>query len=209
MQSELWSLVVSGAGLGLWAGIAPGPMLTLVVTETLRNGTRAGAKVALSPLVTDAPIIALTVFVLAGLSSINGMLGVLSFAGAAVLLWMAWDTWHATPPNLDVAPRRDTALRKGVITNLLNPHPYLFWIAVGGPLLMAIHEQAPVIGPALFLGAFYVLLVGAKLGVAVITGRSRAFLTGPAYGWLLKGMATMLAIFGLLFVREGLGLVAG
>lgn len=207
MQSDLWSLAVSGAGLGLWAGVAPGPMLALVVSETLLGGTRAGAKVAAAPLITDAPIIALTLFFLAGLSSVEGALGLLSFVGAAVLLWMAWDTWTAQPPDLGASPANNRSLRKGIVTNLVNPHPYLFWVAVGGPLLIAIHEQVPVLGPALFLAAFYAMLVGAKLLVAVVAGRSRTFLSGPAYGWLLKGMALMLAVFGVLFVRDGLRLV--
>lgn len=207
MQSELWSLIASGSALGLWAGIAPGPLLTLVITETLRHGTKAGAKVAAAPLITDVPIIALTTFVLAELAAVNGLLGAMSFVGAAVLLWMAWDTWTAQPPALDATPQADTALRKGVLTNFLNPHPYLFWLAVGGPLLLAAHEQARVMGPALLLLSFYLMLVLSKLVVALVTGRSRTFLSGTSYRWLLRAMALMLAVFGLLFVRDGVRLL--
>lgn len=207
MHSELWSLVVSGAALGLWAGVAPGPLLTLVVTETLRHGPRAGAKVAVAPLITDFPIIAVCVFALSGLAMVSGLLGGMSLAGGAVLFWMAWDTMTASPPDASVEVKADRSLQKGVLTNFLNPHPYLFWITVGGPLLFSAHEKSGVLGPALFLAAFYLLLVASKLVVALAAGRSRSFLGGAAYRWLLRGMAVMLAVFGALFFREGLRLL--
>ena len=52
--------LASGILLGLSAGLAPGPMLALVLAQTLRHGTREGCKVALTPLVTDPPIILVT-----------------------------------------------------------------------------------------------------------------------------------------------------
>ncbi|MGD0905110.1 MAG: hypothetical protein ABR924_19595 [Terracidiphilus sp.] len=48
--------LVSGVLLGLFCGLAPGPLLALVLAQTLRHGAREGRKIALSPLVTDAPV---------------------------------------------------------------------------------------------------------------------------------------------------------
>ena len=48
----------SGVFLGLAAGFAPGPLLTLVITETLQHNLRSGIRVALAPILTDAPIVA-------------------------------------------------------------------------------------------------------------------------------------------------------
>ena len=64
-----------GAILGLSAGFAPGPLLALVLSETLRRNTRAGIMVALAPICTDLPIIALSVLVLSRLSEYNHILG--------------------------------------------------------------------------------------------------------------------------------------
>jgi threonine/homoserine/homoserine lactone efflux protein len=60
--------LASGAFLGLSCGLAPGPLLALVVAQTLRHGPREGCKIALTPLVTDAPIIVVALVVAAGLA---------------------------------------------------------------------------------------------------------------------------------------------
>ena len=67
-----------GLLFGLSAGLAPGPLMTLTVTQTLQHGTSEGLKVALAPLVTDIPIILAFLFLLdrvAGFDTILGMIG--------------------------------------------------------------------------------------------------------------------------------------
>src|SRR3990172_9636077 len=53
-----------GSMLGLGAGLVPGPLLGLVIAETVRAGWAAGALVAMAPLVADGPIVAVTFLVL-------------------------------------------------------------------------------------------------------------------------------------------------
>jgi len=45
--------------------------LALLLAETLRHGAKAGMKVALAPVITDLPIIALTLFLVANLSGFH------------------------------------------------------------------------------------------------------------------------------------------
>lgn len=56
--------LLTGVLLGLSSGLAPGPLLALVASETLRHGVRAGVRVALAPLITDLPIILTTILLL-------------------------------------------------------------------------------------------------------------------------------------------------
>ncbi|MCX9013779.1 MAG: hypothetical protein OIN89_03135 [Candidatus Methanoperedens sp.] len=53
---ETLTFLVSGMIFGLTSGISPGPLLTLVISETLKNGSSGGMKVAVAPLITDIPI---------------------------------------------------------------------------------------------------------------------------------------------------------
>jgi len=54
------SFFMTGTLLGLSAGIAPGPLLTLVISETLQKDIKAGIRVALAPMFTDVPIIVIS-----------------------------------------------------------------------------------------------------------------------------------------------------
>ncbi len=87
--------LASGAFLGVSCGLAPGPLLALVLTQTLRHGPREGCKIALSPLVTDAPIIIVTLVLAAKLAQLRPLLGMVSVAGGAFILYLAWETFSA------------------------------------------------------------------------------------------------------------------
>lgn len=198
---SLWSDFLSGCVLGLTAGLSPGPLLTLVIAESVASGPAAGLRVAASPLVTDPPIIALCTLVLAQMARSSLVLGCVSLAGGVFVLCMARDAWKARPPSGEAAPASRSLVR-GVVTNLLSPHPYLFWITVGSPLLVLGWRQGPG-GPAALLAGFYGCLVGSKSAVALAAGRSRSLLSGRGYRLVLRTMAVALAAFGLFFFRDG------
>jgi threonine/homoserine/homoserine lactone efflux protein len=97
---------------------------------------------------------------------------------------------------------------KGIVTNLLNPHPWIFWLTVGAAMLagsMARGWPAVVV----FLVGFYVLLVGSKVLLALLTGRSRDWLAGGSYRVVMRVLAVLLAGFALLLFREGWRQLAG
>jgi len=60
--------LLTGAALGLSAGLSPGPLLALVIVQTLTYSVREGVKVAAAPLVTDLPIVLAALALTAGLA---------------------------------------------------------------------------------------------------------------------------------------------
>ena len=178
-----------GAGIGLAAGLSPGPLLALVVTNTLRRGFAAGALVALAPLVTDVPIIVATLLVVDAVPT--ALLRGLALGGAAYLIWLAIDTLRREP----VIAAGD--LRQGVTTNLLSPHPWLFWLGAGAPILATAWDRAPGRGVA-FVAGFYGLLIGTKLVVAALVAVARRQLVERYY------RVALVASAGLLLAAAGL-----
>ncbi len=197
-------LLLTGVILGLSAGFAPGPLLSLVISETLQHGVGAGIRVALAPLVTDLPIILLTIFLLHQLAGLNQILGAISLAGAAFLFHMAWDTLCTTGIPDQTDRPRSGSLARGVLTNLLSPHPYLFWLSVGGAYLT---KEPGFVAPALFLVGFYACLVGAKVLLAISVGRSRAFLSRTLLKWIFRVLGVLLGILAIGLLFEGLTLI--
>jgi len=192
-----------GLSLGLGAGVAPGPLLAVVIRSTLEGGFGAGARVACGPLLTDLPIIAVAAALAASLP--DAALAGLGLAGGLFLLWLGADALRDLPAPVEAAVggTADAAgsLRRGAMVNLLNPHPWIFWITVGVPVL----GDGSLGAAALFLAAFYLMLIGAKVAVAAALGAGRErLLRGPGYRWALRGSGLLLLAAGVLLAAEAI-----
>ncbi|MBN2793052.1 MAG: LysE family transporter [Desulfuromonadales bacterium] len=198
--------LVFGIVLGLSAGFSPGPLMTLVVAESLQRGASSGVKVALAPLVTDLPIVLIALLLLSRLADFRAVLGVVSLTGGVFLVVLGWQSLKFQ--RLDVGTRTidRQPLLKGVLTNFLSPHPYLFWLSVGGPLTTRAWEfNAGAAG--LFIGGFYACLVGAKIILAVMTAKSKKFLSGVWYARIIRGLGLLLIVLAGLLFYDGLKLL--
>jgi threonine/homoserine/homoserine lactone efflux protein len=198
-------MLLLGLTLGLSAGLSPGPLMTLVITTTLRDGIWHGLRVAAAPFVTDLPIILLSVFVLGLLPPWT--LAVVGVVGGGYVVYLGWETvrsarsagaqlQQANQAGATISGRQ--SLLRGATVNALNPHPYLFWATVGGPTLLAAFNQSLLQG-ALFLLGFYATLIGSKVAVAALVhSQSRRFSTV----WYQR----ILVLLGLLLIGLGLWL---
>jgi hypothetical protein len=90
------ALLAAGVTLGISAGFSPGPLLALVVSQTIRYGFREGAKVAFAPVITDFPIIFLSTLLLANLSGTKSVLGLVSIVGGLFLVYLAVENVKTT-----------------------------------------------------------------------------------------------------------------
>lgn len=202
----LFYYLSAGAVLGLAAGFAPGPLLTLVISETLQHGIRSGVKVALAPIITDLPIIAVTLFLLSRLSNFPDILGIISLLGGACVLSMGYAGIRTIGVDADPQGTGARSLAKGVLANALSPHPYLFWFSVGAPTMTrAMGQQSGA--AAVFLVSFYLLLVGSKILLALLVGRSRSLLSGRAYLFTMRSLGVALCILAIALFRDGLALL--
>ena len=204
--------LATGILFGLSAGLAPGPLLALVVTQTLRHGPAHGVRVALAPLVTDLPIVVVCVLLVGSLAGAGAPLAAIALLGAAFVAWLAVDTWRAEPPGAPPDGGAAPAARswtRGVVTNALSPHPWLFWVAVGAPTLIAAYATGGTLSAAAFLLGFYGSLVGAKVGIAVLVGRGRGRVAERGYRWTMRVLAALLALFAAGLLYEGVLLLTG
>jgi threonine/homoserine/homoserine lactone efflux protein len=178
-------------------------LLALLLAQTLRHGPREGCKIALTPLVTDAPIIVVALVVASKLAQLRPLLGIVSIAGGCFVLYLAWDSLRPARQEAEAPAEQPRSWFKGIVTNLLSPHPWLFWLTVGAAILAKAIAQSWLIAAA-FLFGFYLLLVGSKVLLAIMAGRSRDLLAGRPYRVVMRLLAVLLALFALLLFREGL-----
>ena len=162
-----------GLGLGVGAGLAPGPLLALVVTTSLARGFGAGLRVALSPLVTDSIMIAVSVPLVRELPARAA--GALGVVGGLYVVWLGIEALREESMALETDDGPDP-LRRGVLVNLLSPHPWLFWLTVGGSVVVSAWQEAPPAAVG-FVVTFFVAMIGTKVVVAAIVATGRRALT--------------------------------
>lgn len=193
--------IFSGITLGLSAGLSPGPLMALVLSETLVRGKKAGISVALAPFITDLPIILLSLLMIDFLSGYHTAFGLLSFAGATYLLWLARENFRIRQFRVN-GGGHGQALKKGILVNFLNPAPYLFWISVGSPLMIK-GWRSNVLFPVLFLAGFYLFLVGSKVLIAVLVGVYRTRINDRLYRLINIVLGILLVLLSLKFFYDG------
>ena len=196
------TLLSSAVVYGLSAGFSPGPLLALVISQTLRYGVREGVKASMAPLITDLPIILVSVLVLRSLSDSRIILGCISMAGGLFVTYLAYECFRTVRlemADLDGGPQ---SLGKGVAVNALNPHPYLFWLTVGGPSVIRAWADSPL-GAVAFIAVFSGSIVGSKVMVAAMVGQSRHVLSGKGYGIVMRVLGLMLLFFAVLLFKDG------
>ncbi|MDP3034031.1 MAG: LysE family translocator [Methanobacteriaceae archaeon] len=199
-------LLIAGISLGFSAGFSPGPLMVLIISQTLKHGYREGIKVACAPIITDIPIIIFTLLLLSYLSQNSSILGLISIIGGFYLLYLSYESFktQGIEENFDVEEPK--SFLKGATVNFLSPNPYIFWITVGGPITIAAYQINPY-SPLWFFFGFYVLLIGSKILLAVLVGKSRDFLTGKAYIYIMRFMGVLLLVFAAYLWWNGLHLI--
>jgi threonine/homoserine/homoserine lactone efflux protein len=198
-------LLIPGIILGLYAGFSPGPLLVLVISQTIKHDYLEGIKVAVVPVITDLPIVLISVGFLSLISGYNLLIGSISIIGGLYVAYLAYGsiTTDGLSDNIDIEEPR--SLKKGITVNLLNPSPYLFWITVGGPIIITAHKTSSI-SPLFFIIGFYTMLVGSKIILAYMTGKSRNIIR-PAYVYIMRILGLFLALFAFYLINEGIGLI--
>ena len=100
MQVEaILGLTAAGIALGIMEGIRPGPLLTMVIRETLTGGWSAGARAASAPIFTDGPLIVVSVLLSGWIAEQPTLLFLISILGAGFLVWFGVDCFRIEPPD--------------------------------------------------------------------------------------------------------------
>lgn len=131
MPETLLPFLLASALLSL----APGPDNIFVLMQSALYGRRAGLVITLglcSGLLIHTLAVALGVASLFLVSTLA--FTVLKFAGAAYLLYLAWQAFRATAVSLDdtgtsTTPTLGALYRRGIIMNLGNPKVAIFFLA--------------------------------------------------------------------------------
>lgn len=193
----MWLYLIQGIGFGLAAASQPGPFQAFLISQSLTRGWKRALPAAFAPLLSDGPIILLSVFVLNQLPG-NFQRG-MYIAGGLFILYLAygafksWRNFDETIAHPELSGQQ--TIFKAALTNALSPGAYLFWMFITGPLLVQGWGETPVNGIALLMG-FYATLISGLSAVIILFGAASKL--GPKLNRALLGISCMvLFCFGL------------
>jgi threonine/homoserine/homoserine lactone efflux protein len=189
--------LVIGITYAFAAVIQPGPFQVFLLNQILSKGWKRTLPAAFGPLISDLPVIVITLFLLNTVP--HKMISLLQAAGGLFLLYLAAGSFRAWKNNIQelqaASNSHQETLMKAVLVNLLNPNPYIGWSLVLGPLLIKGWHESPVNGIVL-IAAFYITLVTGMIITIIIFGTTGKL--NPKVNRMLKGLAAIaLACFGL------------
>jgi threonine/homoserine/homoserine lactone efflux protein len=190
-----------GLSLGVTAGISPGPLMALIISETMKGGRMGGIKVAIAPLITDIPVILVITFVLRYLKSMHSLLGIISLVGSFLLLYFGYRDLQTGKISLQTRDVRSNSFRKGILTNLSNPHPYVFWLFIGVPFMM----KGSTAEKVLFVLSFLSGIVSSKIGVTLIVEKGKSFVETKYYCRIIQSLGVVLVFLGLILLKDAIG----
>jgi threonine/homoserine/homoserine lactone efflux protein len=198
--------LIAGITIGTTFSLLPSPLLALTISETLRYGRREGIVLAFTPIFTDVPFIIISLLVMSSLSGMNGALAAISCIGALFLAWLGIKGLRSKGITIDPNVDKPKNLRKGIITNFLNPNPYIFWFTVGAPMIIScrkINRYYPIV----YLAGFFICLIGSRVILAIIIERFRMLLSGRGYFIVSKLLALTLIAFAVKLAVQGFRLL--
>ena len=191
-------IILTAIVIGLAAGINPGPLSVLVIQQTLEHGFRQGVRVSMTPLITDGPIILLSMGLLNYFSGGEHFIAVISLLGGVYLLHLAKGMLFSGGLVTSGAPELAIGLVGMLKVNILNPNPYLFWITVGGAY---IDNNEPLVAVN-FVLVLLVMIVLSKVLIACVTRVFKEQVKGRLYLWITRGLGLVLATYGGIFLRK-------
>lgn len=198
---------IAGLSLGASLVVAVGAQNTFVLQQGLRR-EHVGAVVAVC-LGLDAVLMSLGVGgVAAMLGAHPALLQAMAWAGAAFLLWYAWQAGRRALSGQALATRAGgaarplrTVLLQALVCTLLNPHVYLDTLLLVGAVGA---QQAPALRPAFIAGcvsASAIWFTGLGFGARLL---APMFARPVAWRWLDGGVALTMGLLGLRLVAGAL-----
>lgn len=195
--------VLAAFTLGLTGGLKPGPLSVYVIHVTLSRSEKAGFFASLAPFVSDGPIILASFLMLSQAKQFNTFVALISLAGAAYLVWLAYKIFFVDNVN-PAAGNTPASFLTAVKINLLNPVPYIFWTTVGGAYLIKGDLKQAIIFVVVMLGTLSLTKFSVATSIKMLGQRFSAH----AYGVLLKLLALLLLGFAIKLGLDGYQLMA-
>ena len=189
-----WHLFSGFLVLTILLLLAPGPIVTLVISTAATRGVRAGLITVAGTSTGNAALLAAIALGLGWvLSHAAALFDALRWIGALYLVWLGAQAWRNAGRPAPPEPAAHVHFRRGVLVALSNPKTIAFFTAF---LPQFLEPQLPAARQLVVMCAVTALLAAVSDGCwAIAAGSGRAWFMTPARRRLL-GRVSGLTLLG-------------
>jgi threonine/homoserine/homoserine lactone efflux protein len=182
-------LLLSFAVAAILIELTPGPNMAYLAMLSVAHGRRAGlsAVAGIAAGLLGAGLAA-ALGLAALIDAVPAIYQALRWAGVVYLFWLAWEGWRGSETSAvetrSVGLGGGVYFRRGLVTNLLNPKAFLFYIAV---LPRFVDPSQPVTPQTIVLSLVYVAIATAiHAGIAVLAGATQRLSVVTKHGSAIR-----------------------
>ena len=185
--------------------LSPGPLTASTIAAGSNEGWKSGFKISVGHMVVELPLVFLIAFGIATLLTTPIVEKVISFAGGTLLVilgvFMLKDVFKKELGDMNASS--DTVrspVMIGILLSLLNPYFLVWWILVGGALVIEAVILAGLIGVGLMFIAHIWMDYAWLMLISELSRRGKQILKTKGYKALLAGISLALIFFGFDFI---------
>lgn len=202
LEFALIVTIISASGV-----MSPGPLFAANITHGLKNGTKAGIKIAIGHSLVEFPLVILLGVGILSMEVFPEFRTIISILGAITLFVFAF---LQIKTILNKNKKISTKLKQGpIITGILlsglNPFFIIWWLTIGLKLIsdaMAIWAFAGI----LVVFVLHIWMDFVWLGAtAFLISKSKKIISNTNYKIIVLGLSGILIYFGITFLIDVIG----
>jgi len=214
---ELLVMAISWWLVGFTGAMMPGPVTTLVVTETAKRGFIAGPLITIGHVLLELAMVVALFFGLGDLLKQNFVAGAIGILGGLFLLWMGFDIVRSaylgqvslnTMQRGGTAPSSTNPIVAGMLTSIANPYWILWWATVGAASLVSFRAFGVPGLIAFYIGHTMADWVWNNF-VAFVVATGRRAMNDRIYRGVLVVCGVFLIGLSFYFLNSGVGFLRG
>ncbi|MDI6784484.1 MAG: LysE family transporter [bacterium] len=205
---ELLFIFVGSFFIGLSGAMMPGPMLTVTISNSTRQGYIAGPLVVLGHGILESALVLAIGFGLGKLLLINSVTAGIGVFGGIILLWMGVGmirqvkiiSLNFSPSNTKNSSR---SVLDGIITSLANPYWLIWWASIGLALITAAWKNG-ILGLTVFFFGHILSDFVWYTAVSSAVAAGKKIMRDSVYRVIIAICGIILIGFGFYFGYSGL-----
>ena len=192
-------IIISASGV-----MSPGPLFTANITYGLKQGTKAGIKIAIGHSLVELPLVILLGIGIFSLEIFPEFKIIISILGAITLFVFAFMQIKST---LKKNEKSETKLKQGpiitgVLLSALNPFFIIWWLTIGLKLISDAMAIWAFVG-ILIVFVLHVWMDFVWLGsTAFLISKSKKIISNTNYKIIMLALSAILIYFGITFLTD-------